>query len=80
MIEERQEFLREKKLKEENAKSKENSLKVIKSKPISKDPPKPFNQTGILFKKDKKGDAKPKFLRRETYPDNAKEMREMSAE
>jgi hypothetical protein len=67
------------KLKAENALKKE-PLKVIKSKQISKDPPKEKNQAGLFFKRDIYGDSKPKFLRRETYTDNAKEMREMSAE
>jgi hypothetical protein len=55
-------------------------LKVIKSIRISKDPPKPFNQTGLLFKKDRVGDLKPRYLRRESWTDNVKEMKSMSVE
>jgi hypothetical protein len=55
-------------------------LKVTKSKPISKDPPKPKHQTGLLFKKDRVGDLKPRYLRRESWTDNVKEMKSMSVE
>jgi hypothetical protein len=58
-IVDRSQILREKKLKEENALRKEIALKVIKKKQISKDPPKPKIQTGLLFKKDRNGDSKP---------------------
>ena len=78
-IEERLKFVKENKLKAEKA-QKKDPMKVIKSKTISKDPPKPVHQAGLHFKRNIYGDSKAKFLRKETYPDNAKEMKTMSAE
>ena len=79
-IDERHEELKKDKLKIEDAQKKVNSLKVTKSKQISKDPPKPFNQTGLLFKRNKQGDSKSRYLRRESWTDNVKEMKSMSVE